>query len=194
MNPMTIRDFNWGDFWGTYGSTSWCEFLMASILALVAFRSYRRSIVTIEGKSSIAAFWVAVAAFLGCAYKALNNLDVATIPYAAFFVFAFLDFRTTLRTLRDMKDAEARQEYDARRDALAGGGKRSHSHSSGHSHAHSGRRSHSGGSKRSSKGGSSDSHRHSSTGHSSTERRAKDPKFDDPLAGADASNAESQNE
>ena len=175
MDVMTIRDFEWGYFWGTFGSMSWCEFLMASVLALVSFRSYRRALVSIEGKSSILTFWVLVAAIMGCAYKALNNMDVATLPYAAFLATSFMDFRATLKRIRALNDAKPLSSRASAHASSSRGGKDSGGHSRSHSHGHSRRHG---------------SHR---SGDSSATQN-KEPVYADPLAEDAASDAGAKNE
>ncbi|MBR5243193.1 MAG: hypothetical protein IKW13_03060 [Thermoguttaceae bacterium] len=145
---MTIETFDWGDFWASAWSASWCEIGALVALALL-WRRLRTGKMGIDAKNDVRALFLLAAAFtLGALRKLFNDLDVVALFWAALAFGTVLDYwKTRARRRREAQVAELkrRKAEAARRLAFWSGS----GSSDGSSRRRRSRRSHRSGSSRS---------------------------------------------
>jgi hypothetical protein len=121
---MTIETFDWGDFWASAWSASWCE-LGALVALAFLWRRLRTGKMGTDAKNDVRALFLLSAAFtLGALRKLFNDLDVVVLFWAALAFGAARDYwKARSRRLRDRKNAELerRKAEAARRREFWGG-------------------------------------------------------------------------
>lgn len=120
---MTIETFDWGDFWASAWSASWCEIGALVALALL-WRRLRTGKMGTDAKNDVRSLFLLSAAFtLGALRKLFNDLDVVVLLWAALALGAAFDYwKTRLRRRRELRAAELkrRKTEAARRRAFWG--------------------------------------------------------------------------
>jgi hypothetical protein len=140
---MTIETFDWGDFWASAWSASWCE-LGALVALAFLWRRMRSGKMGADAKNDVRALFLLSAAFtLTALRKLFNDLDVVALLWAALAFGTAIDYgKTRSRRLRERKVAELKrrkEEAARRRDFWNGSGssdgssRRRHSRRSRHS-------------------------------------------------------------
>ena len=121
---MTIETFDWGEFWASAWSASWCEIGALVALAFL-WRRLRTGKTGSDAKNDVRAFFLLSAAVaLTSLNKLFNDLDVVALGWAALaFGTAFDYWKARSRRLRDRKNAELerRKAEAARRREFWGG-------------------------------------------------------------------------
>lgn len=121
---MTIETFNWGDFWASAWSASWCEIGALVALAFL-WRRLRNGKMGTDAKNDVRAFFLLAAAFaLTTLSKVFNDLDVVALGWAALTSGTALDYwKARSRRRRELQAAELerRKAEAARRRAFWGG-------------------------------------------------------------------------
>ncbi|MBR4976083.1 MAG: hypothetical protein IKY61_03435 [Thermoguttaceae bacterium] len=172
---MTIKTFDWGDFWASAWSASWCEIGALVALAFL-WRRLRTGETGGDAKTDVRALFLLATAFaLTTLRKLFNDLDVVALGWAALTLGAAFDYwKARSRRRRERRQAElARRKAEAaRRRAFWGGSDSSDASSRRRRYS---RRSGRGESERSSSGrsrrsGSSRSRRDGESGSQSDER------------------------
>jgi hypothetical protein len=151
---MTIETFDWGDFWASAWSASWCEIGAFVALALL-WRRLRTGKTGGDAKNDVRSLFLLTAAFaLATLRKLFNDLDVVALLTAALTLGTAFDYwKTRSRRRREAQAAELRRRKAeaARRRAFWGG----NGSSEGSSRRRHSRRSRRSGSLRSSQGAQS---------------------------------------
>ncbi len=137
---MTIETFDWGDFWASAWSASWCE-IGAFVALTFLWRRLRTGKTIGAAKTDVRALFLLAAAFaLTTLRKLFNDLDVVALLWAALAFGTAVDYwnaRSRRRRERQKADLERRKAEAARRREFWGGGssdgssRRRHSRRSG---------------------------------------------------------------
>ncbi|MBQ9799634.1 MAG: hypothetical protein IJO40_06800 [Thermoguttaceae bacterium] len=121
---MTIETFDWGDFWASTWSASWCEIGALVALAFL-WRRLRTGKMGTDAKNDVRAFFLLASAFaLTTLSKIFNDLDVVALGWAALALGTAVDYwkaRSRRRRERQKADLERRKAEAARRRAFWSG-------------------------------------------------------------------------
>lgn len=179
VEVMTIFNFDWAKFCGTFHDLNWYEAGMIGSFVLAELASMRRLKRTdgVEGRGALSLFLTIVGAAIGVAFKLFVFLDVTALLYIALLAVAIGELTVGVATNKRKAQEDSALKLSERRKVLSkasGESGERHSHRRRHSHEHGG------------SSGNHESHGRShahSMSHSEKEasQRVKEPLYEDPL-------------